>query len=52
MRLQIEALVFVEQAPGKLELALGGRRRETRRYRIEQPVAPVPALDQRLAVLV
>ena len=52
MGLQIEAVMLVEQTPGELELALGGRRRETRRYRVEQPVAPVPALDQRLAVLV
>ena len=34
----------------ELELALGRRRREARRDRVEQPAAAVPALDQRLAM--
>src|SRR5439155_26682597 len=52
VRLRQHTGMLVQEASGKFELAVGGRRRKAGRYRIQEAFAAVPALDQRRALLV
>ena len=52
VRLQVRTGCLAPQCAGRLELRRRRRRGEPRRDRVGQPAAPVPAPDQRLALVV